>query len=76
MAAGIIAKSGIVPLPGSEYGPCSYSCEHLDCASLRHQAAADCVICLQPIGFDRRYYEHRLGLAHATCVEDHAQGDF
>jgi hypothetical protein len=68
-------RTGMVPLPGTTYGPCLGGCEHLDCAALRRFAEADCVICLQPIGFERRYYEHRLGLAHATCVETEYEGD-
>ena len=70
------ARTGKVPPPASEYGPCLFHCQHADCAALRRMAEADCVICLAPIGFDRAYIEHRLGLAHATCAGEKSQGDF
>ena len=45
------------------------------CAALRRMAASNCPLCLEPIGYERRYYEHALGLAHAPCVEKQYEGD-
>ena len=70
--------TGILAAPTAEWrgtGPCINDCDHLDCAAIRRMAESACAICLAPIGYNRRYYEHRLGLAHAECVDKQYQGD-
>ena len=42
--------------PGSEYGPCLHECAHTDCAANRKMAAQECVTCLEPIGYNQRFY--------------------
>jgi hypothetical protein len=39
-------------------------------------AAADCLICCQPIGFDRPFYQLHEGLAHTDCFDEKSQGDY
>lgn len=63
-----------LPAPGSEFGPCVEPCAHRDCEATREMAAAACVHCSQPIGYDVRFYRvdltHPKGLyAHARCEE-------
>ncbi len=39
-------------------------------------AEADCLICYQPIGFDRPFHRLREGLAHTHCFDEKSQGDY
>ena len=58
-------------MPGTEYGPCSIECPHIDCAQTRQTAAKACGICQVRIGYDRRYYnDDEYGIVHAACLED------
>lgn len=63
-----------LPAPGTKFGPCEGSCEHVDCARTRADVAKACVICGEPIGYERRFYvlDDR-GAAHASCAEDEAE---
>lgn len=64
MAAGILSK------PGSESGPCLTNCNHSDCDSTREMAQTVCVMCGEPIGYERRFYrDPKRGLVHAVCLE-------
>jgi hypothetical protein len=61
--------------PGSTYGPCQPTCEHIDCAETRKMADAACRFCGRTIGFDVRFYSDPesmtgRGLVHARCLED------
>ncbi len=60
---------GLIPRPGTDYGPCSEPCRHIDCQQTRHDAAAVCPHCRQPIGYDRPFYRQAGELAHASCAE-------
>lgn len=69
MAASMLSK------PGTNVGPCAEPCHHHDCAEMRGMAAALCVYCGKPIGYDTRFYrEGHTGnsLAHAECSEEAA----
>lgn len=48
--------AGMLPLPGTEYGPCVSACEHRDCAATRTTAESVCPLCGDPIGYETRYY--------------------
>jgi hypothetical protein len=69
MAASALAS------PGTVAGPCNGPCSHRDCAETRRMADANCVICLHPIGFNRRFYILGEGPVHASCLEEQSQGD-
>ncbi len=64
--------AGTLPEPGTEYGPCAEPCKHTDCAATREMVTATCRFCLEPIGYDRRFYRegNGSGLVHASCLED------
>jgi hypothetical protein len=67
MAAGILSK------PGTQYGPCEAECQHVDCQGTREMAAAPCLICKKPIGYDTRFYVGQIKnktYYHATCLEE------
>lgn len=49
--------AGKLPEPGSEYGPCTDPCEHLDCAETRRMAETVCELCGKPIGYGARLYD-------------------
>lgn len=51
--------AGRLPAPGTQYGPCEGSCQHIDCAATRAQAASLCTICGTPIGYEVRFYDTR-----------------
>lgn len=51
--------AGILPAPGTRTGPCAEPCEHMDCRATRENAAAECIHCNEPIGYDTRYYRIR-----------------
>ena len=65
--------AGVMPAPGTEYGPCEDECQHRDCAATRERAAFICRYCGEPIGYDTRFYiEGRpidLLAVHALCAE-------
>ncbi len=62
--------------PGSETGPCTVTCGHLDCLSRRLIAGCQCPHCDKMIGYDTPYY--RLGIqttkrfvyTHASCHDE------
>jgi hypothetical protein len=62
-----------IPAPGTEFGPClSEDCVHRDCACSRREAAAQCRICGESIGFERLWYASVDGIegaVHASCAE-------
>ena len=76
--------AGILPRPGTEYGPCEQppggflddrlaTCGHRDCAATRRDAATICHLCGKPIGYDVRFYSLLVTnrtLTHATCEEN------
>jgi len=70
--------------PGTQFGPCEHvdggTCSHIDCAQTRSDAASECPLCSQPIGYETAFYQFRWtspggvpfeALGHAVCVEDH-----
>jgi hypothetical protein len=64
--------AGILPVPGTEYGPCDTDCKHEDCAVTREMAVSLCTICEKVIGYGNRFYaetRHPLRLQHADCLE-------
>lgn len=70
MAAGMFSP------PGSEYGPCAEECSHTDCAWTKQRQAKPCVVCNEPIGYERLMYHVEedgapawSALAHASCWE-------
>lgn len=62
--------AGVLPAPGTTYGPCADECRHMDCALTRSMAATACSICGEPIDYDRRFYGRGEALTHAPCLED------
>jgi hypothetical protein len=70
--------AGVIPAPGTEYGPCATPCAHRDCGRSRKDAALPCRICKEPIGYSTRYYQENddangYALVHAACAEDEAE---
>lgn len=64
MAAGVLSK------PGTKFGPCENQCKHKDCAVIRLMADTLCSVCLETIGYDKRFYElDDKTLVHALCIE-------
>lgn len=63
--------AGILPEPGSEYGPCLQLCEHSDCRLTRSMAESACEICGLEIGYNTRFYKtDKLNVfVHAICRE-------
>lgn len=62
--------AGILPKPGTKYGPCRKLCLHRDCNSIKLDARAKCHICSKPIGYNVRFYREDDGrLVHALCIE-------
>lgn len=76
--------AGTLPAPGSKVGPCKTDCNHRDCAITRCMAAAPCLCCRRPIGFECAFYQPfgpperawqadlsswSQRLAHASCYE-------
>lgn len=66
--------AGALNVPGTVYGPCIDTCAHRDCAATRKMAAASCVYCGDPIGYDTEFFNVTLPdqtpwskLAHASC---------
>lgn len=67
MAAGMLAD------PGTEYGPCSESCTHRDCAASRNQSATACRICGGPIGYRRLFFAEGQHLVHERCLMEEVE---
>ena len=67
--------AGILPAPGTEYGPCVAPCRHRDCAATRRTALKVCRHCGAPVGYERRFYEEPgyvdadRRATHADCEE-------
>jgi len=66
--------SGILPKPGTKYGPCENApdeCTHRDCAATRATANDKCTFCKKPIGYETRFYDEDGGEhSHAVCAEE------
>lgn len=63
--------AGSLPKPGTEFGPCMEPCVHEDCALTRKMAESECYECKKPIGYDRRFFDHReRGLCHESCAHE------
>jgi len=45
----------MIPAPRPNRCPCSHTCTHMDCISARLTATARCLLCDQPIGYDRPF---------------------
>jgi len=65
--------AGVLPKPGTKYGPCKKDCKHRDCSLTRGDAMRLCSFCHKPIGYGVRYYRSDAGLDHAVCAEDDAE---
>ena len=65
--------AGILPEPGTKYGPCVEQCNHRDCEMTREMAKSLCTVCGTEIGYDTRFYQTRdengRTYSHAKCVE-------
>jgi len=61
--------AGILPKPGSQYGPCKVKCKHIDCAETRARAQSTCLYCRKPVGYGVRVYQHGEYTVHALCHE-------
>ncbi len=46
---------GVIPLPGSKFGPCVVPCVHRDCAASRKTAGAACPGCGEKIGYQKSF---------------------
>jgi hypothetical protein len=64
--------AGILPKPGTQYGPCKTNCKHLDCAETRARAESKCLYCRKVVGYGLRVYQHGDYTLHARCHEDAA----
>ncbi len=62
--------AGILPRPGSEYGPCKKACKHIDCAETRSRGESKCIYCKRKVGYNVRVYQHGEYTVHAACHED------
>lgn len=66
--------SSALAAPGTKYGPCASPCQHVDCRTAREIAESQCLLCGDPIGFDRHFYNYEgaegEGFVHAACYED------
>jgi hypothetical protein len=61
--------AGRLPEPGSEFGPCIGECKHLDCAEVRHDAAALCAMCKTAIGYGVAFFRvMNRELVHEQCA--------
>jgi hypothetical protein len=63
--------AGVLPKPGSKFGPCRAACKHRDCQQTKRDAFTVCRFCSQSIGYDVRFVRARLSgsLAHESCLE-------
>jgi hypothetical protein len=60
--------AGSLPAPGTKHGPCMEACQHRDCQLTREDAAEICIICGEPIGYNRRFYQEEQGKVHSLCL--------
>jgi len=60
---------GIVPTPGTMYGPCAWECTHMLCAHGRKTAMAICHLCGKPIGYDTEFDYAGGRIVHAACKD-------
>ena len=75
MASGFLPEPGKV-VRGEEIGPCVKPCQHKDCAQTRQMAAAPCIHCGEPIGYETAFVQTGeptnvvadMGLAHTRCA--------
>ncbi len=59
---------GLIPLPGSKFGPCSVPCVHRDCEASREAAEAVCPGCRKQIGYEKKFTTDEGGAAwHLPC---------
>jgi len=65
--------AGVLPKPGTKYGPCLAGCEHRDCAQTRADADTPCHWCSLPIGYGVGHYRTDAGPTHAECEERAAE---
>lgn len=59
--------------PGSKRGPCVGDCRHVDCQMVRAEAASNCRLCGNAIGYEMGHYsdpENCYDWVHAACLED------
>lgn len=62
--------AGLLPKPGTEYGPCLEVCLHRDCQANRAISASACRLCDEEIGFGRAFYDEGAGVyVHALCLD-------
>ena len=69
----VIMAAGILPIPGSKFGPCKAPCKHIDCAETRSRAESTCLYCQKPVGYNVRVYQHGDYTVHARCHEEAAE---
>jgi hypothetical protein len=62
--------AGTIPPPGSGPGPCAEPCVHEDCKANRKDATSQCFLCVEPIGYDIRFFREEGGLVHESCYTD------
>lgn len=60
--------AGILPEPGTDYGPCEGECSHRDCKETKEMAKKECPECGEKIGYGVRFYEKDGKLYHASCL--------
>ena len=65
--------AGILPRPGTQYGPCKTKCKHIDCTETRERGESKCLYCNKKVGFGVRVYQHGDYTVHALCHEDAAE---
>lgn len=66
---------GVLPEPGTKFGPCVPECSHRDCAQTRMIAASLCRMCDEAIGYEKGFFRDDAEGAkwiHAVCAEDEA----
>jgi hypothetical protein len=70
---GEIMSIATISKPGSEFGPCTGSCIHRDCAINREMAQRSCRICGKAIGYETGFFNESgdwKTLVHASCLEE------
>lgn len=63
-------SAAMISRPGTEQGPCSNTCSHLDCIAARQMAIEICRICHQQIGYEQPFYAEPDSKVHKSCLED------
>jgi hypothetical protein len=65
----VAMAAGVLPSPGSVYGPCEGCCIHVDCIRARAMAETACRVCSERIGYERTFYrENPDSLVHELCL--------